>query len=85
MSRIDAKSDTEGPIGYLSMSNITSDDQEAFNYSWTYSEKNPITPTLWYDITLRNGNTTKSANNLKFTGCPMSKIEYNNIFISSGD
>lgn len=83
MNHIDAKSDTEGSIGYLSKSGITSDGQQAFNYSWTYSEKNPITPTLWYDITLRNGKTTKSANNLKFTGCPISNIEYNNIFISS--
>ena len=85
MDRIDAKSDTEGPIGYLSKNNIKSDVIDAFDYSWTYSEKKPITPTLWYDITLRNGEILKSANELKFTGFPISEIEYYDSFISSGD
>lgn len=74
ISHIDAKSDTEGPIWNLSKTNIISDQQEAFDYSWVYSEKRPINPTLWYDITLRNGDVITSENGLKFSGCPMNQI-----------
>ena len=84
INRIDAKSDTEGAIGSLSRNYIYSDGQDSFNYSWIYSKENPITPSLWYDVILHNGKTLQSSNDLRFTGCPISNIEYNNSFITTG-
>ncbi len=76
-----AKSDTEGPIASLSSIQPPSYDGEwAYDYSWTYSKEKPISPTLWYEIILNNGKTIQSANNLKFSGCPIDNIDYEDSF-----
>lgn len=81
MRQYTAQSDTEGPIGSLSSTQAPmSDGKEAYNYSWVYSKENPISPTLWYDVTLVDGTVRKSANELKFTGCPIDDIDYQNLF-----
>lgn len=79
-----AQSDTEGPISVLSSNQPPySDGNIPYDYSWTYRKDDPITPTLWYDITLMNGNKIQSVNNLKFIGCPMDDIDYENLFWGS--
>lgn len=79
-----AQCDTEGPINSLSSNQSPySDGKIAFDYSWIYSKDNPITPTLWYDITLMNGHTIQSANSIKFTGCPIDTINYEDNFWST--
>lgn len=81
MRQYTAQSDTEGPIGSLSSTQAPmSDGKEAYNYSWVYSKENPISPTLWYDVILVDGTVRKSANELKFTGCPIDDIDYQNLF-----
>lgn len=77
IERYDAKSDTEGTIYKLSYPNSPNDQQAGkYEYAWIYSKKHPISPTLWYDIKLKNGTTIQSINNLKFSGCPIDKIDY---------
>ena len=79
-----AKSDTEGPIAILSSTQPPySDGEWAYDYSWTYSKDKPISPTLWYDLILTNGEIKQSANELKFTGCPIDNIVYENLFWES--